>query len=199
MEDIEDEDGVRIRQVIGGSAAAEAGLKSGDIVTAVDNEVVTELSQLSLVIGGRRPGDTIKLSITRENNQLEMKATLKERSFDLRQNNRAVGIPLSKKKTGFPRVLQHDLFVRPHQCGGPIVDLEGQVVGINIARYDRVTSYAIPADEVPTLLDTDDEGHVRFARPLKSVQADLARGRSSGAKSDERIVGEYETLEGIEG
>ncbi len=44
--------------------------------------------------------------------------------------------------------LPHDAFVRPSDCGGPLVDTNGKVVGINIARALRVTSYAIPADTV---------------------------------------------------
>ena len=186
MEETNDESGVRVVQVIRHSAASDAGLKVGDIVTAVDKATVTHLNQLKLLIGDRRPGDTITLSVTRDENELEMEATLGERSSDSansRTGNRAVGIPLSKRKTGFPRVLQHDLFVRPHQCGGPIVDLDGQVVGINIARYDRVTSYAIPADQIALLLDTDDEGHIRFTRPVATIQSDLTAAEAAVKKS----------------
>ena len=47
---------------------------------------------------------------------------------------------------------QHDTTLRPDQCGGPLVGLDGKVMGINIARAGRVVSYAIPADIVATLL-----------------------------------------------
>ncbi len=186
MKETDNESGVRVVQVIPDSAASDAGLKDGDIVTAVDKTTVTHLSQLRLLIGDRRPGETITLNVTRDGNELQMEATLGENQSDSRNSrtgNRAVGIPLSKRKTGFPRVLQHDLFVRPHQCGGPIVDLDGQVVGINIARYDRVTSYAIPVDEIPLLLDTDDEGHVRFTRPMEEINSDLTAAEAAVKKS----------------
>ena len=52
--------------------------------------------------------------------------------------------PRSKKREGFPFVLQHDTEVPPIACGGPLVDLEGKVVGVNIARSGRVESMAIP-------------------------------------------------------
>jgi serine protease Do len=54
--------------------------------------------------------------------------------------------PRSKRRDGFPAVFTHDGQVRPEQCGGPVVDLEGRVVGLNIARADATRTLAIPAD-----------------------------------------------------
>jgi S1-C subfamily serine protease len=53
---------------------------------------------------------------------------------------------ISSRSTGFQNVLQHDSVIAPHQCGGPIVDVYGNAVGLNIARAGRVCSYAIPAN-----------------------------------------------------
>jgi serine protease Do len=39
-------------------------------------------------------------------------------------------------------------------CGGPLVNLDGQAVGLNIARADRVTTYALPARLVKQALDS---------------------------------------------
>jgi serine protease Do len=50
-------------------------------------------------------------------------------------------------------VLEHDTILQPNQCGGPLVDLDGQVVGINIARANRVATYAIPARVARPLLE----------------------------------------------
>ncbi len=36
--------------------------------------------------------------------------------------------------------------LKPTDCGGPLVDLEGRVVGFNIARSGRTESYAVPAN-----------------------------------------------------
>ena len=41
----------------------------------------------------------------------------------------------------------------PEDCGGPLVDLEGRVLGINIARAGRVESYALPASVVRETVD----------------------------------------------
>ena len=56
-------------------------------------------------------------------------------------------------------------------------------MGINIARYDRVTSYAIPADQIALLLDTDEEGHIRFTRPVETIQSDLTAAEAAVKKS----------------
>jgi S1-C subfamily serine protease len=35
--------------------------------------------------------------------------------------------------------------LQPWLCGGPLVNLDGQAIGLNIARASRVTTYALPA------------------------------------------------------
>ena len=59
----------------------------------------------------------------------------------------------SDRDSNFPVVFQHDSPLFPEQCGGPICDLRGNVLGINIARESRAASYAIPAKHVRTILD----------------------------------------------
>jgi len=64
-----------------------------------------------------------------------------------------LGGRLSQRRAGFPVALQHDTVLQPNQCGGPLVDLDGKTVGINIARANRVASYALPASAVKPLVD----------------------------------------------
>ena len=56
----------------------------------------------------------------------------------------------SGRRDGFPTVIPHDADLTPENCGGPLFDLEGKFVGLNIARNSRVRSYAIPASRVGT-------------------------------------------------
>ena len=65
---------------------------------------------------------------------------------------RSLGSELSLKRTGFPTILQHDTVIKPKDCGGPLVDLDGKTVGINIARAGRTETYAIPAEDIQKLL-----------------------------------------------
>jgi S1-C subfamily serine protease len=51
-----------IRQVLPDTPARQAGLFSGDVITAVDGIPVTSAADLSAIMNPRRPGDTVVLS-----------------------------------------------------------------------------------------------------------------------------------------
>ena len=53
---------------------------------------------------------------------------------------------VSERRSGFADVIQHDIELAPGDCGGPLVDSDGQVIGINIARRARESSLAIPIE-----------------------------------------------------
>ena len=55
---------------------------------------------------------------------------------------------MSERKDGFPMVLQHDTVLRPNECGGPLVDLQGKVVAINTVTipYAEGIGFAIPVN-----------------------------------------------------
>ena len=58
--------GAAIREVTAGSAAAEAGLEPGDVVTKVDDTRITGADSLIATIRSYRPGDTVTLTWTRD-------------------------------------------------------------------------------------------------------------------------------------
>jgi putative serine protease PepD len=60
--------GAGIQAVTDGSAAAQAGLKKGDVITKVDGQVVTDSESLVATIRGHRPGDTVRLTVVRGGN-----------------------------------------------------------------------------------------------------------------------------------
>ena len=57
----------------------------------------------------------------------------------------------SDRRFGFPTVVPHDLAIAPNDCGGPLVDIDGRCLGVNIARALRVASYALPPGVVSGL------------------------------------------------
>ena len=61
---------------------------------------------------------------------------------------------LSEVRSGFQQVLQHDAILLPSEIGGPVVDLTGMTLGINIARAGRVETLALPASVVQKLVKT---------------------------------------------
>ena len=61
--------GAGIESVTGGSAAEEAGLKQGDVVTKVDDEQISGSESLVATIRGHRPGDTVTLTVVRNGDE----------------------------------------------------------------------------------------------------------------------------------
>ena len=68
--------GAGINSVSDGSAAEEAGLRAGDIVTSVDGVPISGSEALVATIRGYRPGDTVTLSVVREGEEITLDATL---------------------------------------------------------------------------------------------------------------------------
>lgn len=64
--------------VIENSPAAKAGLKVGDIITALDNTPINEFNNLTTLLQDYEPGDSILLAIRRANETLKLSVTLDE-------------------------------------------------------------------------------------------------------------------------
>jgi S1-C subfamily serine protease len=56
--------------------------------------------------------------------------------------------PFSGRRFELGRVIIHDTPIGVDECGGPLVNLRGQVVGVNIARALRVASCAIASEDI---------------------------------------------------
>lgn len=63
--DIKKAGGLYVNEVVEGSAAEEAGLRKGDIITAIDGVKTNDSATLMEKIAQRRPGDKITLDFTR--------------------------------------------------------------------------------------------------------------------------------------
>ena len=70
--------GAYVEPVAEGSCAEKAGLKVGDIITAIDDTVITTHSALVATKATYRAGDTVTLKIVRDHQPMELKLTLDE-------------------------------------------------------------------------------------------------------------------------
>jgi putative serine protease PepD len=68
--------GATVQTVEEGSAAAEAGLREGDVVTRVNDDVIDSSESLVATIRGYRPDDEVTLTVVRDDETLELEATL---------------------------------------------------------------------------------------------------------------------------
>jgi serine protease Do len=145
--------GPRVSRLQPDSPASKAGMKADDIITGVDDKAVDKPEALQRILQSHKPGDHVRLKIVRGEQELELNATLAKRPIvAYGDTTSTLGGRLSERRTGFTDVLQHDTVLRPEDCGGPLVDLEGHVVGINIARAARVETLAIPAEAIQSVL-----------------------------------------------
>ncbi|MEZ6136486.1 MAG: trypsin-like peptidase domain-containing protein [Pirellulaceae bacterium] len=148
-------DGAEVTLVLPGSGAYEAGLRSGDSIFAVNGEPVQGHSSFQKVVKDGIGGQVVKLSYKRANTIIETEGRLMDLADELLdETEMEVNGRISARASGFNRVFTHDTVLDPNQCGGPLVNLDGQVVGINIARAGRVSSYALPADVVRPVVDS---------------------------------------------
>jgi serine protease Do len=69
-------DGALISNVMPDSAAAAAGLKSGDVITEVNGEPVVRSGELSSLIGMAAPGEHVKLKVWRDHSERTIEAKL---------------------------------------------------------------------------------------------------------------------------
>jgi serine protease Do len=123
-------------------------LRVDDLVTHIDGEPVnTNAAFEEMLEAHQLAGDRIMLSIRRDGQSMELQVPLNP------MTPKGSTFPLSPRRTGFPRVFSTDLDLRPEMCGGPLIDMSGEVVGINIARESGIESYAIPVDTVRGLID----------------------------------------------
>ncbi|NNE91854.1 MAG: PDZ domain-containing protein, partial [Verrucomicrobiales bacterium] len=163
-----DEKGVRITMALPEGAARKAGVKRGDIITKINDIETDTPEKLIKLIGKTPPGTEITIEYLRNGEELEQTVELGNREgYDASGANRngrmnRFGTDVSKKSSGYLSVMQTDLPIQPRECGGPVVDLDGNVIGINIARAGRIKTYALPSDLILDLIGSDmkklDEG-----------------------------------------
>ena len=70
--------GVYVYGVSEGSAAFEAGIRQGDIITAIEGTTVSTMEELNEIKNGYNAGDTVKITIYRSGENIDLNLTLQE-------------------------------------------------------------------------------------------------------------------------
>lgn len=170
---------LRVDTVMKGGAADKAKVKAGDELLELGGVAVKSFESLREVLDLNPPGSKLVLKILRptrgksEKEEMELNITLGSRT-DVASNDRGefqngLGNELSGRRTGFPRVIQHDTVINPRDCGGPLVDLDGKVVGLNIARAGRVETWALAAEEINPVYKDLKAGKFPPPKPAKAA------------------------------
>ncbi len=135
--------------------AAKAGLKAGDVILNIDGQRTPTFKDVNQVMGKYKPGDKVTMEIMRGGKSMKLNVDLvssdqmaPKLNGDQLTHLSEAGGTVSKRHNSFANAFTHDTVLQAAQCGGPVVDLDGRAVGLNIARADRTASYAIPAATV---------------------------------------------------
>ena len=151
----DDSPNVSIIDVLPYSAADRGGLQVGDTLLSADGYLISNSQMVHDLLRKKDPGDLMILKIKRRGNEIEKRITLGHRAvtFDLFNRNLLMSGMVSKRKDNFPKIIQHDAPLPYSAMGGGLFSPMGQCLGINIARVDRVTTYAIPFSEIHPILE----------------------------------------------
>ncbi|MCX7699528.1 MAG: PDZ domain-containing protein [Gemmataceae bacterium] len=166
--------GVRVVSVAADTPAAKAGLKEGDIIFSIDGQGVATNDDVLAILRGKKPGDVIRVAFLRDGGEREVELKLARRPFEANRGEfqNRMGSNLSDRRGGFANVLQHDTVLQPSECGGPLVDLDGKTIGINIARAGRTETFAIPAERIIPLIASFKAGKFPVQKPAVKTVAD---------------------------
>ena len=147
--------GLTVEEVSKDSGAEKAGMKKGDILTLVAGKPVKEIAALGKLLGEMKSGTDVKVTLMRDGKKTELDVKLSARGDLFREvsRNDQMSGDFSNRRSGFPRVIQHDILGASITMGGPVLDLEGRAVGMNIARANRAETFAIPVEELRELAE----------------------------------------------
>ena len=158
--------GVPLKQVMPDSAAAKAGLRDGDIIVSVDQTTITGAMEMRNLLQRLVPGSKIIVSYRR--GLVEKNATVhlgsRADNEDIRRIPRQrmekmqrMGTVPSLVRSNFPSVIQSDMPINPYDAGAPVADMDGNIVGIAIARGSRIKTFIIPTKTIIKVLTTKPE------------------------------------------
>lgn len=144
-----------VAELVPKGVAESAGLQVGDRITSLDGVTIEPDDVIEVYYQDKWPGDLASLVVEREGQEIELSIPYQWR-YKVYPNpmdrNEAMSGRISKRRNGFPRVIQHDIALSARSIGGPLLNLEGKCIGMNIARFSRAETYALPSTVIQKLL-----------------------------------------------
>jgi serine protease Do len=147
--------GVRITSVAAESPARQAGLQEDDILIEVAGQPVLTFARVNELVKNRQPGDEILVRLLRDGKEIVKRVRLASRSRVIAnwEGDDYANGGISIRTDDYPEILQHDLPLNPWDMGGPVFNLQGHAIAINIARADRISTFALPMERFRDTLD----------------------------------------------
>ena len=188
--------GVLIGDIVPGGAAERVGIQAGDVILEVNGQTMNSPGQLLKLVAGLKPDQKVSIQMLRDKERKSLELSLGNRAevanrtgMDPRQLDQTaqMGSSLSRNASGYPNAVQSDLALQAEDAGGPVIDVKGQIVGLNIARAERVSTYMIPGKIVNTLLADVQSGKFALSKDADTLNADLREINSTIQKAQEAM------------
>lgn len=145
---------LRIEELMRGLGAEKAGLKPGDKVIAINGQSINRRDEVIDCLGKYREGQSVQVRVQRQEDEFDVQVRLMvPESGAVGERPGRMNGQVSQRLAGFEEVIEHDTVLKPYLCGGPVVDLDGKAIGLNIARAGRVSTYALTPKVVQRVLE----------------------------------------------
>ncbi|MCP4099085.1 MAG: PDZ domain-containing protein [Planctomycetaceae bacterium] len=135
-------------------AAKKAGLEAGDVVLKLDDKSVRQRNDVFRFLSNQDVNNRIDVTVRRDGEEITKQVILGKRPA---KKSRHIADDFdggkSVRRDGFSRVVSHDADLRPEQCGGPVFDIDGNFLGVNISRFSRTRAYVIPRTVIKEFID----------------------------------------------
>lgn len=175
-------DGVQVSSVVKGSAAEAVGILDGDYITKIEGEPVKGFFELSNRLRRLKNGEQPTIELRRGRKTLQVKPILRGRTDKQRKSRRLERMDRmsgsrSEVRAEFSHVIQSDMALEASDVGLPVVDLQGRIVGLVIARAGRISTLILPGDDIVKVLQTEPEPYVQNERVRQRQFDDDRRNR----------------------
>ncbi|KQN34957.1 hypothetical protein ASE92_09995 [Pedobacter sp. Leaf41] len=135
------------------SPAEALGLEVGDELVSFGGHELKSSKEFAAAVSHYWPADEVPISWKRKEKLYNGKVTFawQAQSVSKHPVDRFAG-GKSKRRDGFDAVYTHDLALLPRQIGTSVYDLEGNFVGINIARFSRASTLIMPSYKIAAFI-----------------------------------------------
>lgn len=173
--------GVVVQEVPPRTAAAEVGLRRDDVILSVNGKEVRSYLELSNLLKRLRVGEQPEIVFNRGEETLSVTPTLRGNPQKDRESKRLEMMDTysggrNGVHDGFPNVIQSDMELDVNSTGLPVVDLNGKMIGMVIARAGRISTLILPGELILEVLkekpltDSQDPDHDMIDGLLAKLQ-----------------------------
>jgi serine protease Do len=180
--------------------AVKAGLRMNDVITAVDGKPMRSPSELTHYISSKKAGDEVhvqyqrnaedKVAVVELGSRAEFMTHEQAGKKDERRQfdqTAMMGRKMSRVADDFPMAMENDLLIDGNECGGPVLNLDGQAIGMNIAVSERTKTYAIPAAALKEILTDVATGKLHEPKDRSDLKREVRQADTQIEELDRQL------------